>query len=348
MSARTGFLARTALAALAALLACAGAASAQSKAGTTIGQFLLVEPSARMAALGNAASSFNAGIDGVYYNPASAAELERYEAVFSSAEWLAGTRLNYIGFGMPLGRFGGVFATFTSLGSGDMLVRTVESPLGTGEQFSVNDVALGLGYARQITDRFSVGGQVHWMQESIWHSTTSAATASFGTLYRVSDRGFRLGSSLAYFGTQGRYSGSDLRLLYDSDPERFGDNGSLPANLAMDAFDMPVVFRVGVGQTFDLGKDAKLDAVLDALHPNDQQESVSAGLELVLRRTMALRAGWQDAFLTDAETGPTAGFGYLGRYDDYGYRVDYAWADFGRLGDVHRLSFGITFGGNEE
>ena len=82
--------------------------------------------------------------------------------------------------------------------------------------------------------------------------------------------------------------------------------------------------------------------------PSNNAESMNAGVELTLRRAWAVRVGWQDAFLPDAETGFTAGLGLTGRLDTYGYRVDYGWADFGRLGDVQRLSFGLTFGGEEE
>jgi len=326
----------------------AAPAHAQNKTGTAFGQFLLIEPGARISSFGNAGASLAAGLDGAYYNAASPATLDRYEAVFSRADWLAGITLNHLAFGVPIGRWGVGFATLTSMSSGEMDVRTVASPLGTGERFSVTDLALGFGVAKQVTDRFSAGAQVHWIQESIWHDNANTGTVSFGTLYRTSENGFRIGSSLSYFGTSGRFDGRDLRVTFDVDPTRNGDNGQVPSELLTDRFDVPVLFRVGVGQTFTPGRDARLDVALDALHPSTSDESVNLGLELTLRRAWAVRLGWQDAFLPDAETGPTAGLGVSGRLDAYGYRVDYGWADFGRLGDVHRLSFGITFGGEEE
>ncbi len=39
----------------------------------------------------------------------------------------------------------------------EMMVRTVESPEGTGEKFSVSNVAIGLAYAKRLTDKFSFG-----------------------------------------------------------------------------------------------------------------------------------------------------------------------------------------------
>ena len=56
-----------------------------------------------------------------------------------------------------LGDFGNIGFSFTSLSMEDMKVRTVEQPDGTGENFSAGDMAIGLSYARNLTDRFSVG-----------------------------------------------------------------------------------------------------------------------------------------------------------------------------------------------
>jgi hypothetical protein len=337
---------RIAFLALASALA-AAPAFGQSKTGTTLGQFLLIEPSARISAMGNAGVSLADGLEAFYYNPAALAAIERFDLIFSHSSWVADIRYNYVALGVPLGRFGSAVATVTSLGSGDMEVRTVEAPLGTGELFSVSDIALGVGYGIRVTPRFAVGGQIHWLQETIWNSRASTSTLSIGTIYRVSERGLHIGSSLCYFGTQGEYDGRDLRILYDADPASTGDNPALPAEQFTDPFDLPVLFRVGVGYPWHVNRDTRLHFTLDAFHPSDESESVSAGAELTLRRAYAVRVGWQNAFQQDAETGLTAGFGLRGDLEGYGYRIDYGWADFGRLGSVQRLGLGLTFGGGE-
>ncbi|TLY31281.1 MAG: hypothetical protein E6K56_05265, partial [Ignavibacteria bacterium] len=53
-----------------ALLA-AGSVLGQSKAGTSVGQFLLIEPSARIAAMGNAGATMYGEVQASYYNPAA-------------------------------------------------------------------------------------------------------------------------------------------------------------------------------------------------------------------------------------------------------------------------------------
>jgi len=341
MTGRTSTLRACAI--VASLMLAAPAAYAQSKTGTTLGQFMLIEPSARITGFGNAGTSVVSGLDGAYYNPAAAARFERYEFVFSHSEWLANISYDYAAFGIPMGRWGNSFVSITALGSGDIDVRTVQQPLGTGERFSVTDFALGLGYAKDITDRFSVGGQLTWMQETIWHSSVSAGMVNIGTLYRVSANGLRIGAALNNFGTQGTYDGTDLRILYDNDPSRFGDNSALPGLRFTDPFAVPVLFRVGLGMPFTLGPQQKLEVALDAFHPSDNTESVSFGAEWSYRQLLALRAGYQNLLLEDSEMGLTLGAGLSGQTDPYRYRFDYAWADQGRLGSTHRFSLGIGF-----
>jgi len=318
-------------------------ASGQSKTGTTIGQFLLIEPSARIAGMGNAGVSAWDGLDAVYFNPAVVGLLKNYNVEFTHSAWLADISYDYVAVSLPAGKWGSVVGSLTALNSGDIDVRTVAQPLGTGERYRVSDVAIGIGYGREITDRFSAGAQLTYLQETIWNTSLNTVVFDFGTLYQVSDRGLRIGASLSNFGTQGRFSGRDLAIVYDGDPTRYGDNGALPGDVYTDAFAVPALFRVGVGMPFRLGPQAGLRLAVDAFHPSDNTEGVSAGAELEYARRLALRAGWQDAFQRDTEVGLTLGGGVHGKLDVYGYRVDYAWADHRRLGGTHRVTVGLQF-----
>ena len=203
-------------------LASAAPAAAQSKTGTTIGAFLLIEPSARSAGMGNTGVTLE-GLEAAYFNPAAIGYAEGRALAFGHSEWFAGIQHDHIAGALPMGRFGNLYAAVTSLNSGDIDVRTVTQPQGTGERYHVADIAIGIGYGRQITDRFSAGVQVTYVQETIWNTTLSTGTMSIGTLYQISDNGLRLGASLLNFGTMGKFAGRDLRVTYDGDPDRFGE-----------------------------------------------------------------------------------------------------------------------------
>ncbi len=316
----------------------------QSKTGTTIGTFLEIEPSARIAGLGNAGVALDDGIDAVYYNAAAIGRIDRYGVEFSHSAWLADISYDYVAGVLPLGRWGTGFATVTALNSGDLDVRTVDAPLGTGEKFSVNDLALGIGYGLAVTDRFTAGVQFNYLQETIWHTTMSAGTVSIGTIFRTSENGVRLGASLTNFGTQGNFSGRDLRITYDANTNVNGDNGNLPGDVFTDSYSVPVRFRVGLAKPLRVGYRQRLTLAVSATHPNDNSESLSGGAEYEVRDMLAVRFGYQDAFIgKDSEVGLAAGGGLKGKLDVYSYRVDYAWADHGRLGSTHRFSVGLAF-----
>jgi hypothetical protein len=341
-AAQAGSAASTAVLGVLALLLLAGSARAQSKVGTTFGAFTLIEPDARFAALGMAGTAAAEGLTGAYYNPGSVALGEEHAVEFVHADWFAGIRYDWIAYAHPFS-FGSIYATFTSLNSGDIEVRTVNQPLGTGELYSVSDMAFGLGFAHKFSLRFAAAVQVNYLQETIFHSSAGTMTFTAGTLYRTSANGLRIGASLSNFGTSATYSGDNLAITYDNIPGQNGDNGALPGERATDAFAVPVAFRVGLAQPLVLGNGTRLLFAVDASHPSDNSESMGVGGEATFRDALSLRAGWQGLFLEDSEVGLTAGAGFRGKLDNVHYHVDYAWADQGRLDDTQRFSFGITF-----
>jgi hypothetical protein len=329
---------------LALIAAGAVPAAAQSKTGTTVGTFLLIEPSARVAGMGNAGASLGGGIEAAYYNPAAIGRATKHEVALSHAEWIAGIQFNHVAVALPMGGAGALVGSITALGSGDIDVRTVNQPLGTGERYDVGDLAIGLGWGRPITDRFTIGAQVSWLQERIWNSTLSTAVFHLGTLYAVSDGGVELGASLSNLGVGGRFSGRDLRVTFDQDPDRNGDNGVLPAEIFTESHSVPVLLRFGLGVPYRIDPRNRLRFAIDALHPSDNSESMNLGAEYAYKELFALRAGWQHLLKEDAEGGLTLGAGVRGEMNNsFGYRFDYAYADMGRLEGAHRLTLGIEF-----
>jgi len=319
-----------------------GGVRGQSKTGTTIGQFLMIEPSARASAMGNAGVTLFDEVTAAYYNPAALGHMPHSDAQFTYGRWLADITYNYAAAGVRLGSVHTLGLSVTALNSGEMDVRTVEQPLGTGERFSVSDFALGLGYGRRITDRFSAGVQVNYVQETIWHSQLTAVGLNIGVLYELPFRAY-LGASLSNFGSRGRYDGRDLRIRFDQDRDRFGDNSNLPAALETEDYPLPILFRVGLGFPVTVNAHNTAHFVVDAFQPSDNTNSVSMGGEWTFMETFSLRGGYQQLFQEDSETGLTLGAGF--NYDVSGFvlRIDYAWNDYGRVGDIQRFTLGFSF-----
>lgn len=317
---------------------------AQTKTGTTVGTFLLIEPSARIAGMGNAGVSIGSGIGAAYYNPAAIGRLDEHEFALSHAEWFAGIDYNHVAAAFPIGGAGSLVGSVTQLGSGDIDVRTVGQPLGTGERFDVMDLAIGLGWGRRITDRFTVGAQVSWLQERIWNSTMSTGVFHLGTLYRLNEGGLELGASFSNLGVGGSFSGRDLGVTYDQDPDVNGDNPALPAEVFTEDHSVPVLLRFGASLPVRIDPRNQLRFAIDALHPSDNSESINLGGEYAYKELFALRAGWQNLFKEDAEGGLTLGAGVSGDLNNaLGFRFDYAFADMGRLEAAHRMTLGLEF-----
>jgi hypothetical protein len=153
---------------------------AQTKAGTTIGEFLRIEPGARCASMGNAGVGMFEGIEAVYFSAGAIGVLERPSLMVTHSPWFADITYDYAAGSFPVHRWGTFFASVTSLNSGEIDVRTVDHPLGTGERYDVSDVAIGVGFGRPVTSRFLAGVQATFARERIWHSSQTFTTFAMG------------------------------------------------------------------------------------------------------------------------------------------------------------------------
>lgn len=293
--------------------------------------------------MGNASTSLFGDASSAFYNPASVGRLVRSNVQFTHSNWLADIDYNYVIAALNVKSLGTISIQATSLNSGEIDVRTVEQPLGTGERYSVTNFALGLGYARMLTDRVSVGLVMNYVRETIWHSNAAGIALNFGVQYQLAKDGLTLGASVSNFGPRMKYSGRDLFIDYDFDPDKFGDNDNLPAELRTDSYQLPTIFRFGISYPVRFNENNSLLVAIDAKHPSDNEESLNVGVEWMILNKFALRGGYRDLFLEDSEGGLVLGAGM--QFDYYNYRLsfDYAWADYGRLNETHRFTLGLGF-----
>jgi hypothetical protein len=328
------------------LLMLVGPAGAQkvTKVGTTAAKFLSIPVGARALGMGGAFVAVANDASAMYWNPSGITRITQTEALFTHANWLADISFNYAGVVVPAGDVGLVGVNFTSLSMGEMERTTEDRPEGTGQTFSAGSFAVGVSYAKELSEWFSIGGNAKYIHESIWNSSATGFALDVGTLFTTPFPGLKFGVAITNFGTKMRMSGDDLLVQQDIS-QNHGNNSSINANIATDDFDLPLNLRIGFAYQPVSNEDNEITFCVDASHPNDNSESINLGGEFTgFERILALRAGYKSLFEKDSEDQLTIGGGL--RYEiESGLiaKIDYAFERFGRLENVHKFSVGVLF-----
>jgi len=316
-----------------------------SNQGTTSAAFLEVGIGARSMGMGGAYVAIAQDAIAMYWNPAGLARIQQASGMFEQVDWVTDVNFNFLAATIPLGNNLGSMGIFiNSMSMPNQLVRTVQHPDGNGEEYSASSMVFGLSYARNLTDRFSIGANAKYISERIWHEQASSLAFDIGTLYDTGLDGLRIGACISNFGPGLKLSGSDLLIYYDPDPQHLGNNDKIMGKLMTDEWPLPLNMQVGLSYTTNITGGIELALAADALHPINAGESINLGTELNLFRMFFLRAGYKSLFLEDSETGFTAGGGINYRlFGASNIRIDYAYADMSRLGSISRFTLGLYF-----
>ncbi|MFQ6618851.1 MAG: PorV/PorQ family protein [Fidelibacterota bacterium] len=316
-----------------------------TKVGTTAAKFLSIPVGSRALAMGGSFVSVADDATAMYWNPGGIARLYRREIILIHSEWLADINFDYAGIVLPSGGLGTFGLNFTSMNMGEMQITTEDEPEGTGESFSAGSFAFGFSFARNLTDRFSIGANVKYIEEHIWNSKSSGIAIDVGTLFTMPLKNIRFGASISNFGQKLGIKGDDLLVQKDIDATIAGNNESVNAYLATDKFDLPLLLRIGFSMDIMNTDESRLTVSVDGLHPNDNTESINLGGEFsMFRNIISIRAGYKSLFLKDGDEEFTVGGGL--NYElmrGFILKVDYAYENFVHLNDIHKFSLGLMF-----
>ncbi len=315
----------------------------QSKVGTTAAPFLGIAVGPRAIGMGGAFTAFAGDVSTLYWNPAGASRIGQNEVMLSHTKWIFGTSFDWVGVSVVVDRNNAVGLSITRLDYGEEEVTTIDYPEGTGERWDASDIAIGLSYARNLTDRFSVGGTVKFIQQKLWNERAIGFALDVGVLFTTEFKGLKLGASISNFGTEMRLDGKDLFVIYDPDPSITGNNSTISAKLKTDDWPLPLHFRVGASIDIFKTEANYFTLAIDATHPNDNTESLNLGFEYSFRNIVFIRAGYKSLFQKDSEEGFTAGIGLNYKIGGFGLKFDYAYQDFGILKNIQSFSLGIQF-----
>jgi len=261
-----------------------------SKVATSIGQFLKLEYGAAGAALGGAYTALAHGPAAMAWNPAGISTSTGPELYMSNNELYAGITNSYLGFCMPLGAGNTIGIVAQYMSSGEMEVTTLDFPDGTGEQFQATGLAMGISFARQLTDRLSVGISSKMIREDIYRESLSTFAFDIGSNFDLGIYGLVLGMSIQNFGVGGRFDGPDLNQPLDVNDD-LQASPIVTSRLLTEEWPLPLVFRAGLRMDAIGGNSPwiqtsvhRLSLLIDANDPFDS----------VLRGAVGFEYGWDD------------------------------------------------------
>lgn len=315
-----------------------------SGTGTTAASFLEIGVGARAMSMGGAYTSIIDGPTALYYNPANIVWLQGIQVEFMHNEWLVYTKHDFLGAVIPLSFMNSALGLgFISLDYGEQEVRTEYRPEGTGEMYGARDFCASITLATVLTDRFSFGLTGKYINETIWNTSSNGFAVDMGVFYRTPLDGLNIGMSIVNFGGETKLSGRDLDTTVDPD-EEYETIDNVPAEYSTDSFPLPITFRAGISYGMELGKLGSVLATIDVNHPTNNTESVNLGMEYGFMDMFFLRCGYENLGEDDAENGLTLGAGMDFYYQNrYGFRIDYAYSDWGILESSSRFSLGLIF-----
>jgi len=295
--------------------------------------------------MGGAVTGQKANLTGIYWNPGGVAGQKGIGVQFGSYDWLVGMKYQYAILGINLGKNDVFGISIVNLSSPSDVVRTVSHPHGTGERFSTNDLTAGVTYSRMLTDHFSLGGSLKYIQQNIWHSTAKTFAIDIGTLFETPFNNTRLGASISNYGGRMRMEGRDQKISVDPDQDNEGNVEFVNAIYETEYFPLPLFFRVGLSGELVKRQLLTLTYGIDAVHPNDNSEYLNLGLELDYNGSFFLRCGLPSLYKEDRIEGPSFGVGvnYLINRMSTLLKIDYSLSDFGPLGEIKRLNLSFNF-----
>jgi len=276
--------------------------------------FLGIPVTARYAALGEASVALSdLNSDGIFINPAVLGFTNQTHSFSTSyANWFADIKHYAASYSYNSGF--GVFAAGVVIMDFGSMPRTIT---GGGQKvynvigtFSANSIAASFGYSKMLTDRFSFGIAAKYVEEKIDVYKASNILLDGGVLYYTGLGSLRIAASLQNFGTNTKFIN--------------------------DEFKMPITFKLGMAAEVLGSKDSdyRVTLISEASHPTDANERLNFGTEISWNEMITFRVGYK--FFYDEET-YSLGVGVNPKLD-IPMNLDFAFADYGRLGKILRLS----------
>ncbi len=292
------------------------------RAGISTMQFLKIGVGGRATAMGDAFIAIADDASALYWNPAGLSFAKQNEVMFSHNSWVADISQEFVGGFYKISENDVVGLSLTSLHMENMPVTDEFNPSGNGQYFGFGDVAFTLSYSRKMTEQFSIGVSLRYVEETLDMLKMRGVMIDIGTMYWTGLGTTRFAVAITNFGNE---------LAPDGEVTLWGGR----TNSEWQSFSPPTMFRIGFA--FEPWENAqnRVTTSIQLNHPNDNSENVSIGGEYSYANIVALRAGYK---INVDEQGFTAGAGVNLPLGIGNVSVDYGYSGFSLLGSTHRFS----------
>ncbi|HAB54342.1 MAG: hypothetical protein A2315_09685 [Ignavibacteria bacterium RIFOXYB2_FULL_35_12] len=292
------------------------------RAGISTAQFLKIGVGGRASAMGESFIAVANDASALYWNPAGVVQFEQHQVIFSHNQWVGDISHDFLGVVYHFDAANSIGASLISLSMKDMPVTTEFSPFGTGEYFGFSDFAFAITYSRKMTDKFSFGGTIRYIEETLDKLKMRGVMIDLGTYYWTGLGSSRFAVTVTNFGNNLAPDGEVILIGKRKKSE-------------WQAFAPPTIFRIGFAFEPFENEEHSLTSSIQLNHPNDNSENVTAGFEYNWKKILYLRGGYK--FNVD-EQNISFGAGFCIPVSFTELNLDYAYSNFVRLGSAHRFS----------
>lgn len=307
------------------------------RVGISAYQFLKIGVGARASAFGDSYIAVANDASALFWNPAGLIYMEKNQVILSHTNYVVDIDHEFLGVAYKLTQSDVVGLSVISLTTPNMKVTNETNPFGNGMTFKYGDLAIGLTYSRQMTNQFSFGATVKYIEETLDVLKMRSVLVDFGTYYWTGLGSFRFGVVVTNFGSDVSPTGKVV--LYDgSEISKF------------QKFTPPTLFKVGLAFEPYQSNTHRVTTSLQLNHPNDNAENIRFGGEYAFKESFFFRLGIKrtvgEKFLGKDDTSEediSIGAGVKVPLKISDVNVDYAFTNFNRLGGVHRISLLFTF-----
>ena len=321
-------------------------AGGANRTGTGGAPELLIPVGARDIGMGGSTVSTTSGIDALFWNPAGITKSSSSSnLLFSHMSYIADIGVEYGAVTVNFADLGTIGLNVKSLSVGDIPVTTVDNPDGTGQVYNPQFFIGGLTYARQLSDRISVGVTTQYISEHLAQANSSGFAFNAGVLYDNlgSINGLSLGVAVKNIGPQMSFGGAGLLINANATSQQSGpqyyDNPSQP-------FELPSTIEFGVGYQVPLSGENGLLIATTFENNNFSDDEYKVGGEYSYNKMFFVRAGYDFAPNLEKAAylyGFTAGAGVLVESEGTTVGVDYAFRSTQYFSGNHIISLRLGF-----